>query len=180
MPGGSSSENSYPSAQGPLLSPLLLGFFFCGSVQAFELLELAHHALVDAARLPVAPGIPDALIDRARIDGPTDQRSREFLRGHHPDHLVVGNGPARRGGRGVRVGGHGGGRVVTVMPDRKRGRPSSSIVKVTTSVGHRSRAMRSADLLIGRSAGHTVPSCAWAGEAHSARAASRAGRLMKR
>src|SRR5512145_3175584 len=76
------------------------------------------------------------------------------------------------------VGGHGGGRVVTVIPDRKRGRPSSSIVKVATSVGHNSRAMRSADLLIGRSAGHTVPSCAWrAGDAHSARAASRAGRL---
>ena len=37
------------------------------------------------------------------------------------------------------VGGHGGGRAVTVMPDRKRGRPSSSIVKVVTSVGHHSR-----------------------------------------
>jgi hypothetical protein len=53
-------------------------------------------------------------------------------------------------------------------------------VEVAMAIGHNSRAMRSADLLIGRSAGHTVLSCAWrAGDAHSARAASRAGRLMK-
>jgi hypothetical protein len=55
---------------------------------------------------------------------------------------------------------HGGGSIVTVIADRKRGRPSSSIVEVATSVGHNSRAMRSADSLIGRSAGHTGPSCA--------------------
>jgi len=78
------------------------------------------------------------------------------------------------------VGHHGGGSIVTVMPDRKRGRPSSSGGDVVTAIGHNSRAMRAADLLIGRSADHAVLSCAWrAGDAHSARAASRAGCLIR-
>src|SRR5262245_17642603 len=64
-------QTQVQSGKSKVESPLLFGFFFCGSVPAFEFLELAHDALFNAASLPVAPGTPDALNDRARISGPT-------------------------------------------------------------------------------------------------------------
>ena len=92
-----------PQKCGPPPSPLLFGFFFRGSVPAFEFLELAHYAPFNAAPLPVAPGTPDALKERTRIGGPTtDWRSRVFPGSHHSEHFLMGNGPPRRSGRGVR------------------------------------------------------------------------------
>src|SRR5262245_29638237 len=81
---------------------LLVGIGCC--VQPFEFLEFFQHTLVDAPRLPLAPGLFHTVVDLARVRACADKRCREFLRSHDLEHLSMGDGAAIAIWRRVRRG----------------------------------------------------------------------------
>jgi len=82
--------------------PFSLRLLGLGGAKTFEFLEFPRDALVDAARLRVAPGAFKGVVDVAGVHARTDQRRRELHWRHHPDHLLMGDSAPCRSERQVR------------------------------------------------------------------------------